>query len=170
MPTRQQTLAPAIAALAPDPAGAGGFARRCVSPHCCRHAGTGALGAGLCGLCRDDLDQELRDLPDLYAALARTAGRTRLSARTVEVRAAIRGVLASWAQVVVDERTVSRPIRDVAAMAEFLRRHVDWFGAHPAAAELASEVDELVTSASQLTGECADPRDLMAWLRPFETA
>lgn len=193
---RTETLtaepAPVIVDVVPERAGTSLSARRCVSLRCRRDTETGALTPRpaaarslLCGHCRDDLDQRLRNLPDLYVAMERS-GRTPgvpLSPRTVEVRAAIRGVLASWAQVVVDERAVSRPIRNVAGMAEFLRRHVDWLGAHPAAAEIASEVGELVTAASELidsdaswrvvVGKCADPRctgDLVAWMRPFATA
>jgi len=189
---------PGITDLVPERAGTGVTSRRCVSLRCRRDAETGALQPRLaaarsllCGHCRDHLDQQLRNLPDLYVEMEQSAGGARtgrtpgvpLSPRTVEVRAAIRGVLASWAQIVVDERAVSRPIRNVAGMAEFLRRHVDWLGAHPAAAEISSEIGELVTAASQLihtdaswrvvVGKCADPRcggDLVAWMRPFETS
>lgn len=195
---------PGVTDLVPERAGTGLTSRRCVSLRCRRDAETGALQPRLaaarsllCGHCRDRLDQQLRNLPDLYVEMEQSlnaavqtnervsGGRTPgipLSPRTVEVRAAIRGVLASWAQLVVDERKVSRPIRNVAGMAEFLRRHVDWLGAHPVAAEISSEIGELVAAASQLVhteaswrvvvAKCSDPEcagDLVAWMRPFDS-
>jgi hypothetical protein len=113
--------------------------RDCVAAHCSgpRPAATRSL---LCASCRDQLDQHLRALSDLYAAM----GQRSTHPRAAELRAAVRGVLATWAHVVVDGRGVARPVRGVAGMVRFLRRHVDWLGAHPAATEIAGEIDELV--------------------------
>jgi hypothetical protein len=115
--------------------------RRCVAP-CCSHAAI--LRSRLCAACRDGLADHLLDLPARYAALdrGRSPG-TPLSADVVDARAAIRGVLASWTYLVVNGRAVPRPARSVVGMAEFLHRHVEWLGAHPAAAEIAREIAEL---------------------------
>jgi hypothetical protein len=98
----------------------------------------------LCAACRDSLATQLRDLPGLYVTVEhhRTPG-TPLSAQATGVRSAIRGALASWAHLVVGGRAVPRPGRSVADMAGFLHRHVDWLGAHPAAAEIAAEIGDL---------------------------
>lgn len=125
--------------------------RRCAAPHC-RHAA--ALRSRLCAGCRDELAGHLRDLPARYVALdhGRLPG-TPMSPDAVEARAAIRGVLAAWAHLVVDGRAAPRPMRSVTGMAEFLHRHVDWLGAHPAVAEIMGEIAGLV--ASQHVGELA---------------
>jgi len=114
--------------------------RRCAGP-CCRHAA--ALRSRLCAACRDALAAQLRDLPARYAALDQRTPGTPLPPHAVEARSVIRGVLASWAHVVVNGRAVPRPMRSVAGMAEFLHRHIDWLGAHPAVAEILGEIAEL---------------------------
>ena len=114
--------------------------RRCAAARC-GHAA--ALRSRLCAACRDGLAAQLRDLPARYAALDRRTPGTPLPSRAVEARSAIRGVLASWAHLVVNGRAVPRPIRSVDGMAEFLHRHVDWLGAHPAVAEIMGELAEL---------------------------
>jgi hypothetical protein len=114
--------------------------RRCAAP-CCHHAA--ALRSRLCAACRDGFAAQLRDLPARYAALDQRTPGTPLPSRAVEARSVIRGVLASWAHVVVNGRAVPRPIRSVAGMAEFLHRHIDWLGAHPAVAEIMGEIAEL---------------------------
>ena len=122
------------------------LARRCAAARCDdpgpRRAATRSL---LCAPCRDRLDQHLLDLPDLYAAMDQRLPGSPTHPHAAEVRAAIRGVLATWAHVVVDGREVARPVRSVTGMARFLRRHVDWLGAHPAVTEIAGEIDELVS-------------------------
>lgn len=112
----------------------------CAAPHC-RHAA--ALRSRLCAPCRDRLAARLHDLPVHYAALDQRTPGTPLPSHAVEARSAIRGVLASWAHIVVKGRAVPRPIRSVTGMAEFLHRHVDWLGAHPAVAEIVCEIAEL---------------------------
>lgn len=116
--------------------------RRCAA-RLCHHAA--ALRSRLCAGCRDLLAAHLRELPARYVALdhGRLPG-TPMSPDVVEARAAIRGVLATWAHLVVNGRATPRPRRSVAGMAEFLHRHADWLGAHPAAAEIIGEITELV--------------------------
>lgn len=114
--------------------------RRCAAPHCSEAA---ALRSRLCAACRDDLAGRLRDLPAHYAALDHRTPGTPLPPHAVEARSAIRGVLATWAYVVVNGRAVPRPIRSVAGLAEFLHQHIDWLGAHPAVAEILGEIAEL---------------------------
>lgn len=116
--------------------------RRCAAPDC---RTTAAVRSRLCAACRDVLAEHLCLLPARYAAFEhdRTPG-TPLPRHAVETRTAMRGVLASWAHVVVTGRVVPRPVRSVPGLADFLHRHVDWLGAHPAAAEIATEVAELM--------------------------
>lgn len=123
--------------------------RRCAAARCGRAARTRSR---LCVPCRDGLAEHLRDLPGLYSAVehSRTPG-TPLSVRAIGARTAIRGVLAAWAHLVVGGRAVPRPVRSVTGMAEFLHRHLDWLGAHPAAAEIAEEIGDL---AGQLRHAC----------------
>lgn len=129
--------------------------RRCAVPH--GEPRRAATRSRLCVACRDRLDQQLRGLPDLYTALERTrVPGVPLSPRMVELRVAFRGVLASWSQLVAGGRGVARPVRSVAGMAEFLSRHADWLGAHPAAAEVAAEIGELV---AEVTAPVALLRD-----------
>ncbi|MYS24564.1 MULTISPECIES: hypothetical protein [unclassified Streptomyces] len=67
-----------------------------------------------------------------------------LNGPAVEARAAIRGTLASWADLIVEGRTVRLPLRTVPALAAFLRRHLSWLAVHPAAEDAASEIDALL--------------------------
>ncbi|MFI7680022.1 hypothetical protein [Actinophytocola sp. NPDC049390] len=127
--------------------------RRCAATRCGRAAGTRAR---LCTPCRDGLATLLTDLPGLYTAVehARTPG-TPMTPRIAEARSATRGVLASWAHVVVGARAVPRPVRSVAELAGFLHRHVDWLSAHPAVAEIVTEIGGL---AAGLRDACRAPR------------
>jgi hypothetical protein len=79
-----------------------------------------------------------------------SVARPEVGASTRE-RAAIRAVLATWAHVVVAERAVPRPARSVASLASFLHEHVDWLGAHPAAAEITAEIGALVSPSARVT-------------------
>lgn len=132
--------------------------RRCAAAHCGRTARTRSR---LCGPCHDGFAGLLCDLPALYSAVdhGRAPG-TPLSRQAVGARSAIRGVLASWAHLVVGGRAVPRPPRSVTDMAEFLHRHVDWLCAHPAAAEIAAEIGDLTARlrhacCAQCAGELA---------------
>ena len=132
--------------------------RRCAGARCERAARTRSR---LCGPCNDGLAALLSELPGRYSAVehSRTPG-TPLPAQAVEARSAVRGVLASWAQVVVGGRAVPRPVRSVTEMAGFLHRHVDWLGAHPAVAEIVAEIGDLTARlrhacCAQCAGELA---------------
>ncbi|WP_233580752.1 hypothetical protein [Streptomyces triticirhizae] len=70
-----------------------------------------------------------------------------ISPAAAEIRAAIRTVLASWSGLVVQERGVSRPARDIPALSRFLCRHIDWLTRHPAAGDLMDEIRELTRRA-----------------------
>lgn len=69
----------------------------------------------------------------------------------VEARAEIRGTLASWADLIVEGRTVRLPLRTVPALAAFLRRHLAWLATHPAAEDAAAEIDALVRRTLPIT-------------------
>lgn len=112
----------------------------------------------LCVPCQERLDRQLALLPRVYGELEvalvpapdsgdRWTGTARpgipLNGPAVEARAAIRGTLASWADLIVEGRTVRLPLRTVPALAAFLRRHLGWLAVHPAADEAATEIDAL---------------------------
>lgn len=113
----------------------------------------------LCVPCQERLDRQLALLPRVYGELEvalvpapnsgdRLTGTARpgipLNGPAVEARAAIRGTLASWADLIVEGRTVRLPLRTVPALAAFLRRHLGWLAVHPAAEDAATDIDELV--------------------------
>ncbi|MBQ1076225.1 hypothetical protein KBX06_24150 [Micromonospora sp. C31] len=136
-------------------------APRCVAPRCGR-SGAPRLarpGAQLCLICQERLDGHLAALPRQYhrsmGALTRSPGKGErirgggssygipLHFATVDARAAAESVLSCWAQLVVDERDVAAPRRDVSEMARFLRLHQEWLVAHSAAGELSYEIGAL---------------------------
>jgi hypothetical protein len=103
------------------------------------------------------------------------------NAAAADVRETIRGVLASWSGMVVDERHVTRPGRTVSTLAGFLAKHVDWMAAHATATEVTEEVTQLVRSAHHvaypnpvrrvLIGACVEqgcPGELFALVHPRE--
>lgn len=113
----------------------------------------------LCVPCQERLDRQLALLPRVYGELEvalvpapdsgdRVTGTARpgipLNGPAVEARADIRGTLASWADLIVEGRTVRLPLRTVPALAAFLRRHLGWLAVHPAAEDAATEIDALV--------------------------
>ncbi|MGB8943534.1 MAG: hypothetical protein WCD21_25385 [Streptomyces sp.] len=135
-----------------------------------RHSGaqqvrTAAPGLRLCAVCRDRLRDNLRSLPDLYANCGAeltpsrpgltervSSGRSRQGIRLNEAALEARGdllpVLASWAGVVVAERHVAGPRRrEVGTLAAFLRLHLDWLAAHPAAADCVAEIRRVTNMA-----------------------
>jgi hypothetical protein len=131
-----------------------------------------SLGLRLCAACRDRLARQLSRLPALYKECEETllhradhsAGRVSgrwpggicLNEGAVTVRSNMTDVLASWCEMVVGERGVPRPgRRTVGQLAAFLRTHLEWLSAHPAAADFAAEVAKLVAAASDVT--CPDP-------------
>lgn len=113
----------------------------------------------LCVPCQERLDRQLALLPRVYGELEvalvsapdsgdRVTGTARpgipLNGPAVEARADIRGTLASWADLLVEGRTVRLPLRTVPALAAFLRRHLAWLAVHPAAEDAATEIDALL--------------------------
>ncbi len=168
-----------------------------------RHASTEeepgrASGEGhLCRACRDRLVSNLLHLPTLYSDCNKGTSSTvvrvirkvpRKSATTdsmnpaaAEIRSAIRTVLASWAGLVAAERRLEPPSRDLPALARFLCRHVDWLIHHPAAGDIADEVQDLARTARNIAypnsmsrvhiGYCPDGDcggDLVALIRPHD--
>ncbi|WP_234313737.1 hypothetical protein [Streptomyces sp. NBRC 109706] len=95
-----------------------------------------------------------------------------------EIRSTIRKALASWAGLVAEERRLPPPARDMATLAHFLGRHIEWLCRHPAAGELADEIRELTRRARDIAypndmrrvpiGSCPDdgcPGELVALMR-----
>jgi hypothetical protein len=120
-------------------------------------------GLRLCGSCRSLLATRLTSLPQLYQACEQAlevqrqhsirAVRGRrptgicLDDHTVAVRSDTIGVLCSWCEMVVDERSVPGPSRlDVLTLATFLQTQLDWLAAHTVAADFAEEIAGLVAA------------------------
>jgi hypothetical protein len=117
----------------------------------------------VCKICRDSLVKDLTSLPQLYSdctgdaapAVVRVVRRTSRKSRAADsicpaaadVRSTIRGVLASWAGLVTDERRLVPPARDVPTLARFLRQHVAWLVRHPAASDMVEEIRDLTRTA-----------------------
>ncbi len=95
----------------------------------------------LCSPCQERLDRQLAMLPLLYGELEVTRALDQVTAS--RVRAEIRDTLASWADLIVEGRTVRTPRRTVPALAAFLRCHLEWLAAHPAAEDAAADVEAL---------------------------
>ena len=145
--------------------------------------------------CRDRLASNLLNLPALYSDCTRgaipevvrvirkvprkSAGPDSMNPAAAEIRSAILTVLASWAGLVADERRLEPPARDVPALARFLCRHVEWLTRHPAAGDMADEIQDLTRTARNVAhpngvrrvrigycpdGDCAG--DLVAHIRP----
>ncbi|OLF11278.1 hypothetical protein [Actinophytocola xanthii] len=123
-------------------------------------------GMRLCGGCRESLEDTLIELPELYEncayALAPRSGglRERVSGHrpdgivlheaALTARADILGVLASWCALVTAERGVPGPGElAVRRLTGFLAVHLHWLTRHPAAPELADELDELSAAATE---------------------
>ncbi|SEF88000.1 hypothetical protein SAMN05216223_102343 [Actinacidiphila yanglinensis] len=120
----------------------------------------------LCVPCQERLDRQLALLPRVYGELEvalvpapdsgdRETGTARpgipLNGPAVEARAAVRGTLASWADLIVEGRTVRLPLRTVPALAAFLRRHLGWLAVHPAAEDAATDIDAVLYEALRIT-------------------
>ncbi|NUP45150.1 MAG: hypothetical protein HOY76_51055 [Streptomyces sp.] len=107
------------------------------------------------------MDRQLALLPRVYGELEvalvaahpgdRLSGTDRpgipLNGPAVEARDAVRDTLASWADLMVEGRTVRLPLRTVPALAAFLRRHLGWLAVHPAADDAATEIDTVLRRA-----------------------
>jgi hypothetical protein len=163
----------------------------------CQEEGPGRAGSGgfLCMACRDRLANNLSDLPTLYSdcnkgaspkvvRVIRNAPRKSVTTDLInpaaaEIRSAILTVLASWAGLVADERRLGPPARDVPTLARFLCRHVGWLTRHPAAGDVADEIQDVTRTARKVAfpngirrvhiGYCPDgdcDGDLVALIRP----
>ncbi|GGN96065.1 hypothetical protein GCM10010112_86970 [Actinoplanes lobatus] len=140
----------------------------CESPLCWRDPDTNALqprpaapGLLLCWPCRDRLAADLDRLPDictdLETALMPGSGaggpvvsgsRERpmpINNTAAYARAEIRPVLVAWIALVIEVRGVRPPRRadDPAVLSRWLRRHVDWLAAYPAAGDAADEIADV---------------------------
>ncbi len=141
------------------------------APHICvrchtllRPAGTSAHrsdATALCAACFSALDTHLARIPRLYAemeqflapstarAVVRVSGGSPTATlpvrhQVVQARTTLRSTLSTWSALVTDERGVTAPPREIQPMAAFLRRHLTWLAHHPAAHDLAVELDEAV--------------------------
>jgi hypothetical protein len=143
----------------------------CEAPSCQAEPGARQVAPGFrfCARCRQKLAADLAELPALFEACERAlehssenlAGRVRgwwpsgirLNESALEARSAMIGVLASWCQLVLEERgsylaDVAGPRqRDVPHMAAFLGKNLAWLTAHAAAADFAAEIYTVVATA-----------------------
>ncbi|MFE1029918.1 hypothetical protein ACFW5I_36210 [Streptomyces sp. NPDC058818] len=168
----------------------------CEGTGCRRQEATGGRsrrlaerGTRLCSSCGNRFVAELRRLPALYEECGlllggsdqpreRTTGGPLpgmpFNTAAAEARAAVVGVLRSWAAVVVDGRrirlpqgTAHRSSAMVGELADFLARHADWLMAHDAAGDVSEEVARLVRRARRVIdpeplrrvtiGTCVEP-------------
>lgn len=121
-------------------------------------------GLRLCTICCNRLARQLSELPGLYLACeevlevsrGRGVGRVsgwrpggiRLNEHSLNNRAAMVKIVSSWCAMVVDEHAVIAPHSlEIDALTAFLRAHLDWLLAHPAAADFAAEISGLVAAA-----------------------
>lgn len=77
----------------------------------------------------------------------RSADTDSMNTAAAEIRSAIRTVLASWAGLVAGERRVEVPVLDIPALTRFLLRNFEWLTCHPAAGDMADEIQGLVRTA-----------------------
>lgn len=68
---------------------------------------------------------------------------TQLNGKAVEARTLIRHTLVSWCLLIAEERGISTPADDVAAMGDYVALHAVWLSAHPAAGDCTDELYEL---------------------------
>lgn len=167
----------------------------CEAPSCRADAAKREVAPGFrfCEQCRRQLAADIAELPLLYDACEHAleygrenaVGRVkgwrpsgiRLNEAALAARSAMVGVLASWCNLVVDQRGVTwrGPVgdlvqprqRDVAHMAAFLRAHLAWLTAHAAASEFAAEIADIAAAARRAAsssqrvrvelGPCAEP-------------
>ncbi|HWM02861.1 MAG TPA: hypothetical protein VNP92_11050 [Actinophytocola sp.] len=125
-----------------------------------------APGLRICAGCRDQVEDDLVELPSLFeiCAYMLTPRPQRLRERVsgnqphgivlrdavVSVRSEILGVLAAWCGLVASERKVPGPDElAIRKLASFLAIHLHWLCGHPAAPDFADELTDLSTSVSQ---------------------
>lgn len=125
---------------------------------------TAEQGSKLCSPCRAHVRDDIVELPKLYDEFESSLIRfpfafeerirggapkgLHLNEASVNARSDMISVLATWSGMVVEERSLTRPIgRDVAGLAAFLTRHLDWLLAHPTAPYFADEVAMMTATA-----------------------
>lgn len=140
-------------------------------------------GLRSCRACGDRVGVSLRALPRLYAACEHALGpvtsgfRQRVSGsknvgmalneRAMEARSEMVGVLASWADMVVGERSASAPRgRTVRDLAGFVAGHLDWLLAHPAVDDFVSEIVMVEEAALRAVEGGGTSRELGRCLEP----
>jgi len=124
-------------------------------------------GQRLCTPCGKLVTKRLDSLPQLYQACeqllearrvcsikvvrGRSATGIVLDDATVEVRSDVEHRLASWCEMIVQERDVARPgSRDVPKLTLYLQAHLDWLMTHVAVGDFAEEISTLVTKAEKV--------------------
>jgi len=132
-------------------------------------------GSQLCSLCRARVRDDIVELPKLYeeseSSLIRfpfafqeriRGGKVKglcLNEASVNARSDIISVLATWSGMVAEERRLTKPIRrDVAGLAAFLTRHLDWLLAHAAAPYFADEVAAMAAATRRASRAGPVPR------------
>lgn len=138
----------------------------CAGAYCLSRPGTSLPGLLLCGRCLSETTRGLRRVVVLYTDCERllegpprrhvrdkvsgsVAPGLHFNSAAADARSAMLSVLASWSGLVADERRISAPARSVPALASFLLTHAEWLAAHEAAAELTSEIRQIVSAASR---------------------
>jgi hypothetical protein len=141
----------------------------CGIPSCDAPLTRGAKSRGLrlCTSCRNQLAGRLSSLSRLHQACeqvleihrqhpirvvrGRRSTGISLDDQTVAVRSETIRVLASWCEMIVDERGVTGPgSLDVRILTSFLQAHLDWLVAHGAAADFADEIAALAADVGQV--------------------
>lgn len=119
-------------------------------------------GLKICRKCFETARRNIASAPSLYDACRHAllpAPRAALPERirggrdndlplresALEARLQLQSVLASWADLVVDERSLlARPERTIQNLAHFIGNHLIWLAGHFAGADFADELDEAV--------------------------
>jgi hypothetical protein len=65
--------------------------------------------------------------------------------------------LASWADLIVEGRTVRLPLRTVPALAAFLHRHLGWLAVHSPVEDAAIEIDAVLRQSLRILRPHAFP-------------
>lgn len=125
-----------------------------------------APGLRICAGCRDQVEDELVELPALFEICAymltprpqRMRERVRgnqqhgivLRDAVVSIRSEILGVLASWCGLVSSEREVPSPDElAIRRLASYLAVHLQWLCGHPAAPDFVDELTDLSSSVNE---------------------
>lgn len=131
-----------------------------------------SCGQRLCTPCRRLTVKCLNSLPHLYQACEQLLEARRASSikvvrgrsttgivlddATVEVRSDMEHQLASWCEMIVQERDVAGPgSRDVRKLALYLQAHLDWLMTHVAVGDFAEEISALVANTEQVLNPAA---------------